>query len=55
MLLIDGIGDLLPGMTEDGEIDLIKALILLPIYNTVVVCVLRIAPGGMKLHRHLVG
>lgn len=55
MVVIDGIGDLLPGVNEEeGSVALIEELIrIAAIYNTVVVCVLHMAPSGMKLRGHL--
>lgn len=55
MVVIDGIGDLLPGVNEEeGSVALIEELIrIAAIYNTVVICVLHMAPSGMKLRGHL--
>lgn len=55
MVVIDGIGDLLPGVNEEeGSVALIEELIrMAAIYNTVVVCVLHMAPSGLKLRGHL--
>ena len=54
-VVIDGIGDLLPGVNEEeGSVALIEELIrIAAIYNTVVICVLHMAPSGMKLRGHL--
>jgi len=46
---------LLPGVNEEeGSVALIEELIrIAAIYNTVVICVLHMAPSGMKLRGHL--
>ena len=54
-VVLDGIGDLIPGVNEEeGSVALIEELIrLAAIYNTVVICVIHMAPSGMKLRGHL--
>jgi hypothetical protein len=55
MMVIDGIADLLGGVNdEESSVKLIEELFrLAAIYNTVIVCVLHMAPSGMKLRGHL--
>jgi hypothetical protein len=55
MMVIDGIADLLGGVNdEESSVKLIEELFrLAAIYNTCIVCVLHMAPSGMKLRGHL--
>jgi hypothetical protein len=55
LMVIDGIADLLGGVNdEESSVKLIEELFrLAAIYNTCIVCVLHMAPSGMKLRGHL--
>ena len=55
LVVIDGIADLLGGVNdEESSVALIEELFrLAAIYNTVIICVLHLAPSGMKLRGHL--
>ncbi len=55
IMIIDGIADLLGGVNdEESSVKLIEELFrLAAIYNTCIICVLHMAPSGMKLRGHL--
>ena len=55
MVVIDGIADLLGAVNdEESSVKLVEELFrMAAIYNTVIVCVLHLAPSGMKLRGHL--
>lgn len=55
LMVIDGIADLLGGVNdEESSVKLIEELFrLAAIYKTCIVCVLHLAPSGMKLRGHL--
>ncbi|MCF8284514.1 MAG: bifunctional DNA primase/helicase [Sphingobacteriales bacterium] len=55
MVVIDGIADLLGAVNdEESSVRLVEELFrMAAIYNTVIVCVLHLAPSGMKLRGHL--
>jgi hypothetical protein len=55
MVVIDGIADLLNGVNdEESSVKLIEELFrMAAIYNTCIVCVVHMAPSGMKLRGHL--
>ena len=55
MVVIDGIADLLGAVNdEESSVKLIEELFrMAAIYNTVIICVLHMAPSGMKLRGHL--
>lgn len=55
MVVIDGIADLLNGVHhEESSIKLIEELFrMAAIYNTCIICVVHMAPSGMKLRGHL--
>jgi hypothetical protein len=55
LVVIDGIGDLLGAVNdEEGSVKLIEELFrMAAIYHTVIICVLHMAPSGMKLRGHL--
>ncbi|MCX8486681.1 MAG: bifunctional DNA primase/helicase, partial [Crocinitomicaceae bacterium] len=55
MVVIDGIADLLNGVNdEESSVKLIEELFrMAAIYNTCIICVVHMAPSGMKLRGHL--
>ena len=55
MVVIDGIADLLNGVNdEESSVKLIEELFrMAAIYNTCILCVVHMAPSGMKLRGHL--
>lgn len=55
MVVIDGIADLLGAVNdEESSVKLVEELFrMAAIYNTVIICVLHLAPSGMKLRGHL--
>jgi hypothetical protein len=55
MVVIDGIADLLNGVNdEESSVKLIEELFrTAAIYNTCIICVVHMAPSGMKLRGHL--
>jgi hypothetical protein len=55
MVVIDGIADLLNGVNdEESSVKLIEELFrIAAIYNTCILCVVHMAPSGMKLRGHL--
>ena len=55
MVVIDGIADLLDAVNdEESHVKLVDELFpIAGIYNTIIVCVLHLAPSGMKLRGHL--
>jgi hypothetical protein len=55
LVFIDGIADLLNGVNdEESSVHLIEELFrMAAIYNTLIVCVVHMAPSGMKLRGHL--
>jgi energy-coupling factor transporter ATP-binding protein EcfA2 len=55
MVVIDGIADLLGAVNdEESSVKLVEELFrMAAIYNTVIICVLHMAPSGMKLRGHL--
>jgi archaellum biogenesis ATPase FlaH len=55
MVVIDGIADLLGAVNdEENSVKLVEELFrMAAIYNTVIICVLHLAPSGMKLRGHL--
>ncbi|MEO0008765.1 MAG: hypothetical protein RJA20_2961 [Bacteroidota bacterium] len=55
LVFIDGIADLLNGVNdEESSVHLIEELFrMAAIYNTLIVCVVHLAPSGMKLRGHL--
>ena len=55
MVIIDGIADLLGAVNdEESSVKLVEELFrMAAIYNTVIICVLHMAPSGMKLRGHL--
>lgn len=55
LMVIDGIADLLGGVNdEESSVKLIEELFrLAAIYNTCIICVVHMAPSGMKLRGHL--
>jgi hypothetical protein len=55
IMVIDGIADLLGGVNdEESSVKLIEELFrLAAIYDTCIICVLHMAPSGMKLRGHL--
>ena len=55
LVVIDGIADLLNGVNdEEPSVQLVEELFrIAAIYNTLIICVLHLAPSGMKLRGHL--
>ena len=55
LVIIDGIADLLGGVNdEEPSVQLVEELFrIAAIYNTLIICVLHLAPSGMKLRGHL--
>jgi energy-coupling factor transporter ATP-binding protein EcfA2 len=55
MVVIDGIADLLKGVNdEESSVQLIEEFFrMAAIYNTCIICVVHMAPSGMKLRGHL--
>jgi hypothetical protein len=55
LVIIDGIADLLSGVNdEESSVHLIEELFrMAAIYNTLIVCVVHLAPSGLKLRGHL--
>jgi hypothetical protein len=55
LVIIDGIADLIGGVNEEeSSVQLVEELFrMAAIYNTLIVCVLHLAPSGMKLQGHL--
>jgi hypothetical protein len=55
LVIIDGIADLIGGVNEEeSSVQLVEELFrMAAIYNTLIVCVLHLAPSGMKLRGHL--
>lgn len=55
LVVIDGIADLLNGVNdEESSVRLIEELFrIAAIYNTCIICVVHMAPSGMKLRGHL--
>jgi energy-coupling factor transporter ATP-binding protein EcfA2 len=55
LVVIDGIADLLGAVNdEESSVKLVEELFrMAAIYNTVIICVLHLAPSGMKLRGHL--
>jgi hypothetical protein len=55
VVVIDGIADLLGAVNdEESSVKLVEELFrMAAIYNTVIICVLHLAPSGMKLRGHL--
>jgi hypothetical protein len=55
LVVIDGIADLIAGVNEEEpSVMLVEELFrIAAIYNTVIICVLHLAPSGMKLRGHL--
>ncbi len=55
LVVIDGIADLLGGVNdEEPSVQLVEELFrIAAIYNTLIICVLHLAPSGMKLCGHL--
>ena len=51
LVIIDGIADLLGGVNdEEPSVQLVEELFrIAAIYNTLIICVLHLAPSGMKL------